>query len=472
MDKSNCTFGVTGCSYTTQFWAPCYDCFGEGVESQGACLPCIETCHKGHKLGTIRSSSFYCDCGANKLCNNLPNTATQMTRNIFREILMNDANFPVRNNNPVEKPNHNRNNNAIEKPNDKLITSFNCLAKKLFNVAEKDFVVSSSSIGFILSMLHHGALGNTKAQLTTLLKGKNSIEDLEKASSYWDMCGVKLANAIIVNKNMPVKQSYLDMMSNLALISNRDFSDKAAIVAETNSFIEKNTNGLIKDVLKEDMVDKKKCVMILVNTQYFKTVWEKPFEPSSTKKATFNEKTMVNMMNITSKFHYFDDDQVQMCHIPYKGEDFGMVIVLPKMHIVGTNLNMCMDYLMGSFVCNPRKVNLSIPKFTQRKRTNLIPLLKTLGLTDIFGPASKLNNMVELRPGEWSQVGVMVHEAVVIVDEVGTEAAATTTMAVTRGCMRAKPEKPVVFNADHPFVFGIKDYQTGAFLFVGDYHGN
>ena len=64
-----------------------------------------------------------------------------------------------------------------------------------------------------------------------------------------------------------------------------------------------------------------------------------------------------------------------------------------------------------------------------------------------------------------------VHEAVVIVDEVGTKAAAMTTAACFMMMSARIEEKPIVFNADRPFVYGIKDYRTGTFLFVGDYHG-
>ena len=53
-------------AYKTQSWAPCYDCFGFGQDSKGACIHCLNTCHKGHKIGRIRTSLFFCTCGINK----------------------------------------------------------------------------------------------------------------------------------------------------------------------------------------------------------------------------------------------------------------------------------------------------------------------------------------------------------------------------------------------------------------------
>ena len=40
-------------------------------------------------------------------------------------------------------------------------------------------------------------------------------------------------------------------------------------------------------------------------------------------------------------------------------------------------------------------------------------------------------------------------------------------MIVAPTAARIEPEKPAVFRADHPFVFLLRDNQTGAVLFLG-----
>jgi len=50
------------------------------------------------------------------------------------------------------------------------------------------------------------------------------------------------------------------------------------------------------------------------------------------------------------------------------------------------------------------------------------------------------------------------------VDEEGTEAAAATAVVMKRLSM---PEEPVVVTVDHPFLFLIRDIETGTVLFVG-----
>jgi len=58
----------------------------------------------------------------------------------------------------------------------------------------------------------------------------------------------------------------------------------------------------------------------------------------------------------------------------------------------------------------------------------------------------------------------VVHKAFVEVDEAGTEAAAATAVVV--GATSA-PTEPVEFTIDRPFVFLIRDIQTGSVLFLG-----
>ena len=59
------------------------------------------------------------------------------------------------------------------------------------------------------------------------------------------------------------------------------------------------------------------------------------------------------------------------------------------------------------------------------------------------------------------------HKAFVKVDEKGTEAAAATAVAMMRAGSAMVREQPVVFRADHPFLFFIRDNATGLVVFMG-----
>jgi serpin B len=63
-------------------------------------------------------------------------------------------------------------------------------------------------------------------------------------------------------------------------------------------------------------------------------------------------------------------------------------------------------------------------------------------------------------------ISQVIHQAFIDVGEQGTEAAAVT--AITMMTTSAPPAREIkVFDADHPFVFLIKDHATGSILFMG-----
>jgi serpin B len=61
-----------------------------------------------------------------------------------------------------------------------------------------------------------------------------------------------------------------------------------------------------------------------------------------------------------------------------------------------------------------------------------------------------------------------IHQANVDVDEKGTEAAAATALEMaTGGCTGTEPLKTITLRLDRPFLFLIRDLETGAILFMG-----
>lgn len=110
-----------------------------------------------------------------------------------------------------------------------------------------------------------------------------------------------------------------------------------------------------------------------------------------------------------------------------------------------------------------RKVIVSVPKFKVTDEFSLASVLKSMGMTDAFTPDaadfSGINGKRDLF------ISAVIHKAFVNVDEEGTEAAAAT--AIVMGVTSAGPEQTPVFRADHPFLFIIRDNQSGSILFIG-----
>ena len=64
------------------------------------------------------------------------------------------------------------------------------------------------------------------------------------------------------------------------------------------------------------------------------------------------------------------------------------------------------------------------------------------------------------------RINAVLQKAFIEVTEEGTEAAAVTALVmVPASALEEQP--PVPFHADHPFLFAIRDSQSGVVLFVG-----
>ena len=68
-------------------------------------------------------------------------------------------------------------------------------------------------------------------------------------------------------------------------------------------------------------------------------------------------------------------------------------------------------------------------------------------------------------------IGQAIQKAWIETNERGTEAAAVTVVEMeddhTSSVPRASPPPPVIFHADHPFIYLIRDAKSGTILFVG-----
>jgi serpin B len=74
--------------------------------------------------------------------------------------------------------------------------------------------------------------------------------------------------------------------------------------------------------------------------------------------------------------------------------------------------------------------------------------------------------MVEVTPPEPLYIGDVLQKAFISVDEKGAEAAAATVVEMVAGAA-PNPTTPPEVRVDHPFIFAIRDTQSGTILFLG-----
>ena len=106
-------------------------------------------------------------------------------------------------------------------------------------------------------------------------------------------------------------------------------------------------------------------------------------------------------------------------------------------------------------------VMVGIPRYkVEYGIKNLNDVLKKMGMTSAFEMNADFS---KIRDGIF--ISRVLHKAVIDVNEEGSEAAAVTVVEMMESAM----EEPTTFVADRPFVFSIRDEDTGTMLFMGKY---
>ena len=102
-----------------------------------------------------------------------------------------------------------------------------------------------------------------------------------------------------------------------------------------------------------------------------------------------------------------------------------------------------------------------MPKFTFRSQAQLRQALGELGMPIAFSDRADFSGITTQ---EVLTIDDVIHEAFIAVDEDGTEAAAATAV-VFRSV--SAPLQVVELTIDRPFLFLIRDRESGAILFLG-----
>jgi serpin B len=171
-------------------------------------------------------------------------------------------------------------------------------------------------------------------------------------------------------------------------------------------------------------------------------------------------------MHQTDRFGYADDPAWQALELPYAGGALAMVVVLPRADegLSDLEAKLTPDWLgKTTAALRPERVVVSLPRWKVTWGQELTDQLRALGMDRAFTPAADFSRM---STADRLMIDVVVHKAFVDVNEEGTEAAAATGVGVK---LAAAPVEapPKVFQADHPFLFLIRDRATGSVLFLG-----
>lgn len=371
----------------------------------------------------------------------------------------------------------------------KLVEGNNAFAWNLFQVlqdTEGNIFYSPHSISEALAMTYAGTGGRTETQMADALQFLLPQGALHPAFNYLDLqldkrgegaegkdgegFRLNVVNAIWGQQDFKFQGPFLDVLAQnygagLRLL---DFEKNAEGSRNTiNDWVAGQTEDRIKDLIPKGAINEW-TRLVLTNAIYFNAAWQFPFDKDNTNGGTFynlsGSTTTPQMMHQTHSFGYTEGDNYQAVELPYDGYELSMVVLLPdsgKFTEFQHSLNAAkVNNIMANM--QHTEVILTMPKFEFESSFGLNDSLKELGMTDAFD--SVLADFSGMDGKKDLYITDVIHKAFVSVDEAGTEAAAAT--AVIMG-LTAMPMDDVTMTIDRPFVFLIRDIQTGAVLFIG-----
>jgi len=340
---------------------------------------------------------------------------------------------------------------------------------------------SPESISAAFAMAFAGAQGQTASQMAHVFHYTLPPDRLHPAMGALlaDMntpnndFELHVANALWAQKDENFLESYLKQVQSAfgAGFRKVDFkSSPDAVRGTINHWVEQQTKDKIKDLLPPGAV-KASSRLVLTNAIYFKGTWVEPFEKADTRTEAFHvsssQSVQAPLMHRSGPYRYYDGGTFQMLDLPYKGSRLSMIVLLPKK-------TDGLAALEESFTSGgagkwieklgfASKVILTLPRFTMTQQFELGGTLAEMGMPLAFSGSADFSGITG-KPGFF--ISAAIHKAFVDVNETGTVAAAATGLTLSATAMRQEPP-PIVFRADHPFLFLIHDSNSGSILFLG-----
>ena len=356
---------------------------------------------------------------------------------------------------------------------------------QLINTDDENIFYSPYSISAALAMVYAGARGTTEQQMNQALHFNLPQERLHPAFNSLDIelnkrgegakgkddkgFRLNIVNAIWGQKDYTFLASFLDTLAENygAGLRVLDFINSPESSRVTiNKWVSDQTEGKIKDLIPQGMIDSL-TRLVLTNAIYFNAAWQHPFNKSVTQEEPFyllsGGQVSVPMMRITEPFGYSEGAGYQAVEIPYDGRELSMIVILPSEGQFKSFEGSLDAQNVGTIIDNlqSKQVDLSLPKFEFESSLNLKQTLIKLGMPEAFSDHADFSGITGNKELSITDV---VHKAFVSVDEEGTEAAAATAVIVG---LTSAPAMPISVKVDRPFIFLIRDMETGAILFVG-----
>lgn len=337
----------------------------------------------------------------------------------------------------------------------------------------ENVVASPASAVVALAMLGEGAQGESAAELDALLGAvgtdrTDAVNALSAALTPWagdpavvqeeelpEEPVVHVANNVVIDDDAEVVSAYLDTLASGygAGVQSTDLagSDGKEVL---DAWVRENSGGLMEESAIEPNADLR---LVLQNAVVLAGRWESPFTPEATSSQPFTladgTEVDVDTMHKKSYLSYAEVDGWQAVRLPYTGGGLYADVLLPP---EGADVADADADLLGQFaaelaIAESVELELAMPKVDIDTEADLLPLLQEHAPSLISAASADLTGISTQQPPLF--IGQAKQQAVLVVDEEGTVAAAVTEIGAEAGS--APAAAPIEFIVDRPHLIRI-----------------
>ena len=333
----------------------------------------------------------------------------------------------------------------------------------------ENVMISPLSLYEDLAMALNGAEGATLAEALSVM-GAEDLSQMSAISLYKGLKTVKIANSIWVNETYgPLDKDFRGRIQSFdAEAQSRHFNEKTC--KEINQWVDKKTDGMIKELLKEL---NPASAMHLLNAVCFEGVWKTPYTERDIDEETIftsqdgTEQKVTGLYSSTDG-RYFSLQGADCLVKDYQEDGLAFVAMLPE---EGTSPLELLARIEGQQFTQALKAAYSpdtlytmIPEFKFDCTVDAAGDVQDMGMHSAF-EQSEFTGILENKTA--LGISAITQKTHIELDRTGTKAAAVTDIELTEGA--AEDEEPDIRRVilDRPFAFAIVDLETGMPLFLG-----
>lgn len=340
--------------------------------------------------------------------------------------------------------------------------------------ANRNVVLSPTSVASGLGMAYQGARGDTAATMSRALclpaTGTALTAGLRaRTAALAALPGVAASDTVWVDPGARTAPGYLDRLATAYDTGVRQVpmhADPAGSADAVNDTISAQTHGEIPRLVEPDQL--RGVGWLLTDAVYLNARWATPFDPDETSPGPFRTTdgtVTARYLNAHLAVRYAHRDGWTAVALPYRGGRLEMLALLadgaarasspaPQPRVPSAA---ALAALSAALV--PARLDVALPKVDLSYSADLRDPLRYMGMGSAFEPGA---DFAGISP-DAGPIAFVAHRATLRVAERGTVAAAATAVGVTD---TAAPVRLRSVRFDRPYLMLVRDTRTGEPLFL------